>query len=396
MNTAYYNLTAKQVTKLKYFLPALIFISLSSCVGNPIDEDVSKYYKNGWGSIYYTDKPAKTMSMHGNKIKGADAKTFTPLAESVAKDKKQVYYQSTPQPHIDTESFQVKEDGTMRDKNHIYFPSVQGRGSYKLKILYNVDLETYGSYKGYVGGGYDKNHVYQGYSRPIEADPASFSFLSNNFMKDKDFLYSLYFGGLKKLQLETDSLVALNETYVRDNTHVYFFDLESSRDFKSIPFHSIDSIVVLADPFIVINNKVYSNGQLLNEGNVDAATFRILDGYCRDTNYIFYSGKASPADANSFEPLSEGFAKDKEFCFYLGHILKDVDMNSLKIINSLYFTDKNHVYFIYSTPRNNREFFVIVDGANPKTFYHDSRKDELYGADDKNEFYNGGVILKVP
>ena len=383
--------------KLKYLFSALIFISLCSCVGNPIDENVSKYYRKGWGSIYFTDKPAKTMGIHGNKIKGADTKTFTPLAEFVAKDKKQVYYQNTPQPHIDSESFQVKEDGTMRDKDYIYFPSVQVGGAYMLKVLHNVDLETYGSYKGHVGWGYDKNHVYQGYSRPVEADPSSFTFLSDNFMKDKDFLYSLYFSGLKKLKINTDSLVSLSETYVRDNAQVYFFDLEDSKDFKSIPFRFADSITILADPFIIVDNKVYANGQLLNEGNVDAATFRILDGYCsRDTSRIFYSGKASPADVNSFELLSEGFAKDKESTFYFGHTLKNVDVSSFKIINSLYFTDKNHVYFIYSTPKNNREFFVIVDGANPETFYHDSRKDELYGADDKNEFYNGGMILKAP
>ena len=382
--------------KLKYFFSALIFVSLCSCVGDPIDENTSQYYKKGWGSVYFTDKPANTMGMYGNKIKEADAKTFTPLSEFIAKDKKQAYYQSTPQPHIDVESFQVKEDGTIRDKDHIYFPSLQVRGAYKLKILYNVDLETYGSYKGHSGWGYDKNHVYQGYSRPVEADPASFTFLSDNFMKDKDFLYSLYLGGLKKLQIKTDSLISLNDTYVRDNTQVYFFDMEDTKDFKSIPFQSVDSIVVLADPFIIINNKVYTNGQLLNEGDADAATFRVLDGYCRDTSHIFYSGKASPADVNSFETLSEGFAKDKDSAYYFGSILNDVDVNSLKIINSLYFADKNHVYFIYSTPGDDRDFFVIVDGANPETFYHDSRKDELYGADNKNEFYNGGLILKAP
>ena len=381
--------------KLKHFFSTLIIISLCSCVGNPIDEDVSQYYKKGWGSIYFTDKPAKTMGIHGNKIKGADSKTFTPLAEFVAKDKKQVYYQNFPQPQVDTESFQVKKDGTMRDKDYIYFPALQERGAYTLKILYNVDLETYGSYKGHIGWGYDKNHVYQGYSRPVEADPASFTFLSDNFMKDKDFLYTLYFHELKRLQINTDSLVALNETYVRDNTLVYFFDMEAA-DFKSIPFQSVDSIIALTSPFVIIDNKVYTNGQLLNEGEVDAATFRVLDGYCRDTNHIFYSGKASPADVNSFEPLLEGFAKDKQSVYYFGNILKDIDVNTFKMINSFYFTDKNHVYFIYSAPKYDHEFFIIVDGANPKTFYHDSRKDELYGADDKNEFYNGGLILKAP
>jgi hypothetical protein len=379
--------------KLKYFFSILIFIGLFSCVGNPIDENISKYYRKSWGTVHFTDKPAKTMSIHGNKIKGADAKTFTPLAEFVAKDKKTVYFRNIPQPHIDKESFQVKEDGTLKDKDHVYFPSLKD-GDYALRILYNVDLETYGSYPGHIGWGYDKNHVYQNYSKPVEADPSSFTFLSNNFMKDQDFLYTPYFGDVKKLQVETDNLVALGETYVRDNNKVYFFDLEKT-DFGTIPFHSIDSITVLDNPFIIIDNKIYYNGNLLNGGDVDASTFRILDEYCsRDTNHIFYSGKAIPADVKSFELLQEGFSKDKQSVYYWGHILKDIDVESFKIINFLYFSDKNHVYFIYSIPRNKSEFFVIVDGANPETFYHDPRKDDLYGADDKNEFYNGCLIIK--
>lgn len=381
---------------LKYFFSILIFTGLCSCVGKPIDENISKYYRKSWGSVYFTDKPAKTMVIHGNKIKGANAKTFIPLSEVVAKDKNRIYYRNFPQPQVDKESFLIKEDGTMKDKNHIYFPSLKNRNEFVLKILYNVDLETYGSYTGHPGWAYDKDHVYQGYSKPVEADPSSFAFLSENFMKDKDFLYSLFLDELKKLKIETDSLIVLNETYVRDNHQVYFFDAENTNDFGLIPFHSTGSITILPEPFIIIENKIYSNGQLLNNGNINIPTFKVLDeGYCRDTSHIFYSGQIVPTiDAHSFELLTEGFAKDKQSIYFMGHILKNVDSKSFKIINSLYFIDKNHVYYIYSSPGTGKEFFLIVDKANPKTFYHNPRKSELYGADDKNEFYDGGMIIK--
>jgi hypothetical protein len=101
-------------------------------------------------------------------------------------------------------------------------------------------------------------------------------------------------------------------------------------------------------------------------------------------------------DAHSFELLTNGFAKDKQAVYFMGYILKNVDSKSFKIINSLYFADKNHVYYIYSIPRTGKEFFLIVDKANPETFYHNPRKSELYGVDDKNEFYNGGIIIKNP
>lgn len=382
--------------KIKYYFFVLTSIVLCSCVGKPINEDVSIFYRKSWGSVYYTDKPAKTWGIHAIKIKGANAKTFIPLAEMVAKDKNLVYYRQFPQPQVDLKTFEVKEDGTMKDKDHIYFPTIMNGNEYGLRILYNVDLETYGSYKGHVGWGYDKNHVYHSYSKPIEADPASFSFLSDNFMKDKNFLYVQYFDGLKKRQLNTDSLIAINETYVRDNNHVYFFDFGNTNDFGSIPIKSSDDIISLDNSFIIIDNKVYNNGNLLSE--VDAKTFRTLgDNYSRDTSQVFYLGQIIPnIDAQNFKLLTEGFASDKQSVYYLGCAVKGVDVNSFKIINSLYFLDKNHVYFIYSPPKNGKDFFVAVDQADPKTFYHDPRKNELYGADDKNEFYNGGIIIKNP
>ncbi len=380
---------------LTYFLSGLLLACLCSCVGKPIDETISSMYRNSWGSVYYTNKADNTWIIYGNKIKGADAKTFEPLAETVARDKKNVYYRTVPQPQIDRESFQVKEDGTMRDKNHIYISSLKDGDESILKVLYGVDLTTYGSYKGHVGWGHDKNHVYQGYSQPVDADPATFTFLSDHFMKDKDFLYTISYSGLVKIRTHTDSLVVLNETYVRDNHRIYFLDIDSSGYFTSVPFNPGDSIIPLQKTFLIVGNKVLCNGHLLNGGNIDATSFEMIDeNYSKDTSSIFCSGKAIPSvDRKSFEVLTDGFAKDKNTAYFYGHKLTNVDVSTFKIINSLYFKDKNEVYFIYSPP-GNKGFFKIVKDADPETFYHNPQKSLLFGADKKNEFYNGETIIK--
>ncbi len=372
---------------VKYLFLGVISISLFSCVGNPIDKEKSTLYCRNWGSVYYTNKP-NTFVIHGHKIKGADAKTFVPLAEEVAMDKNTVYYKTFPQPQVDRASFQVKEDGTMRDKNHIYIPSSsEGEGS-QLRILYRVDLETYGSYKGHKTWAYDKDHVYLGYSRPVDVDRATFSFISDYFMKDKDYVYAFIFGELRKMKMNADSIVSLSDRYIRDNKQIYFFDTEYSNDFMSIPFENVNNIKLLADPYIIVDNKMYNRGILI-EG-VDVSSFEILDNhYSKDKLHVYYDNKIIPsAELASFELLQDDIAKDSRSVYSAGKKIDKVDSPTFRIINPIYAVDKNHVYVLFN------EDFDIIEGADPSTFTWNQKKGISYGVDKKNEYYNGRLIIK--
>jgi hypothetical protein len=378
--------------KTAHFFLLLVLAGLAACIGQPIDEAVSGMYHRAWGSVYYTPKSG-TLIVNGNKIKGADAKTFTPLAETVGADKHTVYFRIFPQPQVDRATFRVLEDGTMRDKDHIYIPSFSDGDESKLKPLYNVDTDTYGSFKGHAGWGYDKNQVYCRYSTPVDVDRETFVFLSDNYMKDKNYVYAVSFDGLKKRQMNTDSIQAVSALYLRDNRRVYYFDVASG-DFLEIPFDAPKSVQPLAGPYIIVDGQVYSNGKLLNGGEADASTFTCLDAYySRDDKHVFYDNAAIPnADAAGFEALQEGMAKDTHSVYYMGRKLAGVDPGSLRIVNPLYFADRNHVYFIRSRPEN-ADFFFVVENADPASFACNPNKGFAFGYDKKNEYYNGMTVV---
>ena len=71
------------------------------------------------------------------------------------------------------------------------------------------------------------------------------------------------------------------------------------------------------------------------------------------------------ADINSFEPLSDFFAKDKNHVYWRGFVIPQADPKTVELIkdentnnwSKRYIKDKNHVF--YETD--------IAKGANPKT-----------------------------
>jgi hypothetical protein len=67
-------------------------------------------------------------------------------------------------------------------------------------------------------------------------------------MKDKDYVYALVFGELRKMKINTDSIVPLGDRYIRDNKRIYFFDANQTNDFVSIPLEKADSIKNLEKP----------------------------------------------------------------------------------------------------------------------------------------------------
>ena len=378
---------------IRYLFSGLVFPILCSCVGKPIDANVSGLYRRSWGSVFYTDKQG-ALVLYGNKVDGADSKTFVPLAEKAGVDKNAVFFESFLQPHVDRASFMVKEDGTMRDKDHIYVPSLFDGGKSKLKILYGVDWESYGSFEGHIGWGYDKDHIYYGYSKPVDADPSTFVFLSDNFMKDKDYLYILSFDGLKKKPMDTKNMIALSDRYLRDNERIYFFDFSGTNNLMDIPFKSARSVKMLVDPYLVVDNSVYAKGKLLNAGDVDASTFEVLDSYySKDARHIFCNDVAIPGvDLSSFEVLSDGMAKDKQSVYFCGLKLDGVDPGSLRILNAAYFSDARRVYFIRAGVEV-PDFYFVVEGADPVAFTCDPAKGVAFGSDKKNEYYNGLLIV---
>ncbi len=89
------------------------------------------------------------------------------------------------------------------------------------------------------------------------------------------------------------------------------------------------------------------------------------------------------ADINSFEPLSDFFAKDKNHVYWRGFVIPQADPKTVELIkdentnnwSKRYIKDKNHVF--YETN--------IVKGADPKTI-----SVTFSMAQDKFSYYDNG------
>ena len=110
----------------------------------------------------------------------------------------------------------------------------------------------------------------------------------------------------------------------------------------------------------------------------DSETFQTLDffsSYAKDKNYVYYYGKKlENVDSKSFILYDSDYFADKYRVYNNRQVIKGSDVDTFVIIDSYYSKDKNHVYY------ENK----IVPEADPETF----GKIEKYGYyADKNYIY---------
>jgi hypothetical protein len=73
-----------------------------------------------------------------------------------------------------------------------------------------------------------------------------------------------------------------------------------------------------------------------------------------ETSSFWVSG----VDVDSFEALSEWFAKDKKRVYWKGRVLRGADPSTIGVLNNYFAIDKDHVF----------GFGEIILGANPDSF----------------------------
>lgn len=101
------------------------------------------------------------------------------------------------------------------------------------------------------------------------------------------------------------------------------------------------------------------------------------------------------ADSNSFEVLGHGYAKDDQHAFYLENILKFINVNDFSVFNRHYFASGDNVYFMDYEAKP-----TLVEEAILNSFEVFSKEDSAYYSDqrvifakDKNHVYYKGKIL---
>ena len=117
--------------------------------------------------------------------------------------------------------------------------------------------------------------------------------------------------------------------------------------------------------------------------------------YVKRNNEIYYKYskeddigiKVKNVDLNTFKILNDRYAKDDKSVYFSGNkSYEDVDSKTFEVLPNYYSKDKNNVY------RPINEWIRKINGANPKTI---KALGYFYSKDDKNVFYGSDKILNA-
>ena len=117
--------------------------------------------------------------------------------------------------------------------------------------------------------------------------------------------------------------------------------------------------------------------------------------YVKKNNEIYYKYskeddigiKVKNVDLNTFKILNDRYAKDDKSVYFSGNkSYEDVDSKTFEVLPNYYSKDKNNVY------RPINEWIRKINGANPKTI---KALGYFYSKDDKNVFYGSDKVLNA-
>ncbi|MDR2148998.1 MAG: SMI1/KNR4 family protein [Tannerella sp.] len=117
--------------------------------GVPIQTESGKtsaYVKKSFSIHYINSQGNIFMHLFPHNPIGADRKTFVALDWNIGKDREWVYYEDRKQKHIDCATFEIAEDGTMRDKNFKY----RKVNDYQQFLYRIIENERYENFKAFI------------------------------------------------------------------------------------------------------------------------------------------------------------------------------------------------------------------------------------------------------
>ncbi|WP_027388107.1 DKNYY domain-containing protein [Chryseobacterium gregarium] len=325
--------------KYAFVLACVMLTFCISCrnIGKPVDRQKSgSYFIDSKGKISYCQN-GNWFSL-GILPMQADAQSFEVLAEDIARDKDAVYFRSTEQKLADRNSFYV-ENQIPKDRFHAYYID-QALG---FNIIKGADPRTYEPVKGHMNWTRDKDHYFYAYDR-VPADRKTFAFVNGFFMKDKDSVYTVTdTGKFKSILPNPGPVEAVNPYYMRIGNTLYYPSFRADSEVVARSFDAIDTIRVLDQHIICVNNKtLLVQGKNFRDANVDAATFQLLtvddkddlyagNFYAKDKSHVYYDQEIIPgADTKTFILIGRDFGKDAKNVYYRKQKLKGVDAASFK------------------------------------------------------------------
>lgn len=228
-----------------------------------------------------------------------------------------------------------------------------------------------------------------------DADPGSFSVISNDFGKDKSHVYNrdeVIEGA------DPETFEYLGGSFSKDKLYGYCAQKKVSDDgahFAIVPNPETKPGVVNLDDWLYARDSknVFSGNEKL-EG-VDVATFKISpmfgsDHLTSDRNHVYdHNQPIEGADGASFKKLTVYHFEDKNHVWVsvmgstvIWKIMDEADPLTFQGLGKYYAKDKNHVFY------ENR----IVKGADIGSF---EELEEFATGKDKYGNYKSGVLVPV-
>lgn len=319
----------------------------------------------------------------------------------------------------------------LRREGEIYW-----RNSQNLKVTYALEGADAASFEVLENGlSKDKNGYYN-LTEPIEfeGDVDNIEFVAPNLAREEDKVhYFMPEGEVKTLDyigsiphyndfiMDAPATLTSSEYYLKDETSVYYLNTDQINP----PLEMVEG----ADPdsfelapmneggrnFIALDdNALYWEGEEIQGsagGNFEVLgeNFTIngqLSYYAKDEQYLyiircslscFSIEKLNDSDAQTFEILEEGYAKDKNQTYYLGEILEGEEGQNFEILSNGYAFGE-YVYFqgkiiltadpdtFELSPANNEELYCTMRFARDEEYVFLQDK-QLYNVDaDSFEF----------
>ena len=296
-------------------------------LGKAVNEKISDSY------YYHSIKNIIVYAPAGNWFEldyvelESDKNSFQPISRDFGKDQTSVFWKGKKQ-EVDFATFTVDKDEIARDDKHVYSSSGYDK---KLKIIQGANPKTYQRFDTGVDSwnrywARDDAHYFY-LDKMVDADYPSFKRINNSIAIDTNSVYaiinkqvsdSLHVKEIRevvrKVSIPKGTVKAINSDYALIGNSVILSNWKT--EFAIIPFTHIDSIHVIDERNIVVNNQLISDGKLYPE--IDVATFTILQrDYSKDKNHVYFDGLLIEyADPKTFEILHDDYAKDQQHVFY--------------------------------------------------------------------------------
>lgn len=253
----------------------------------------------------------------------ADVHSFKVLSTEFAEDKKHVFYTYKILMNVDRQSFYWDSINELpKDRRHVYLPTTK---TDRLEIIKYADPKTYERVKLPIACQKwykDKRHYFFKHEK-TNANVQSMKFDSPYLPYDSRYIFYEKDNDIYTLPYK-GKITVVNEKMIYDDRHMlYTSGCDSSatiidyKDINTLRFYDNDYQA------FSIDSAVYIMGQKINDNNVDAASFEIVQfPYYKDKNQVYY--KDTPlysSDPSSFVILDERYAKDKKHVYSKGKIL---------------------------------------------------------------------------